>query len=166
MYEQMGKITVLISHAILLKLSSNSNPWALYQFNYMLQLKFKSKLYPKPPIQSQTQAYLQALRILCTIAVNSFLWKSSYILLLFTCNLKPKHTPALLSNPTIPPNPSFLLQPIFYLLCFCSCSHIPLWLPFMRIYWHKAWISASTMACAAKQIYHGKMQKNFCKAHI
>ena len=69
---QMGELTVLINHALSLKLSSNNNPWALYQSNSLPQLKFESKLYPKPPIQSQTHAYLQALRILCTIAANSF----------------------------------------------------------------------------------------------
>ena len=51
-YRQMNEIALLIGHALLLKLSSNKIPWALYQSNSLLQLKSKSKLYHKPPMQS------------------------------------------------------------------------------------------------------------------
>ena len=34
--------------------------------------------------------------------------------------------PGLIWHPTIPPTSTFLLQPIFYLLCICSCSPISL----------------------------------------
>ena len=45
----MGEITVLISHALSLKLKINDDPWALYQTTSLPKFKFKSKLYPKPP---------------------------------------------------------------------------------------------------------------------
>ena len=103
----MGKTTVPINNALSPKLSSNNNPQTLYQSNSLPQLKFKfkSKLNPKHPIQSQTQAYLQALRILCLIGANSFSQKSSYILLLFTCNLKPEHKPRTYLKANHPFNP-------------------------------------------------------------
>ena len=73
----MGEIAVVINHALSLKLGSNNNPWDLYKSNSLPQLKlkfkFNSKLNPKPPVQSQTKAYLHALRSLSTTAANSFL---------------------------------------------------------------------------------------------
>ena len=99
---QMDKFTVLIYHALSLKLSLKNIPWALlYPILRHTSFIFKSELNPKLSIQIQTQVYLQALRILCTIAANSFC--ESYILLLFTCNLKPEHKP----RPYIKPNHSY-----------------------------------------------------------
>ena len=46
--------------------------------------------------------------------------------------------PSPISNPTIPPTPSFLLQPTFYLPYICSCSPFPLCLPILCIYLHIA----------------------------
>ena len=121
-YGQMGEITVLISHALSLKVSSNNKSWALYQSNSQLQLKSKFKLYHKTPIQCQTQAYLKAFRILHTITANRSLMK---IKLYFTfAILSLNITSGSISNPTIPPTPSSVLQPIFHLLCICNCSPI------------------------------------------
>ena len=73
-YGQLEEFTVLIYHALSLKLSSKSIPWALiYPILCHTLLILKSKLNPKLPIQIQTQLYLEALRNLSTIAVNSFL---------------------------------------------------------------------------------------------
>ena len=68
--------------------------------------------------------------------------------------------PGPISNPNIPPTPSFLLQPIFYLPCICSCKPIPLLLPILCIYLHIVWISASTITCTEKQINSSIKQKD------
>ena len=135
-YGQMDVFTVLIYHALSLKLSLKNIPWALiYPILCHTSFIFKSELNPKPPIQIQTQVYLQALRSLCT---NSFYESQaiSYFCLHAISSLNTNPGP--ISNPTIPPTPSFLLQPIFYLPYICSCSLIPLCLPILRIYLHIA----------------------------
>ena len=62
--------------------------------------------------------------------------------------------PSRISNPIIPPTPSFLFQPIFYLPCICNCSPIPLWLTILCIYLQIPWISAITIIYSTKQKYH------------
>ena len=146
----MGKITVLISHALSLKLSSNNNPWALYKSNSQPQLKFKSKLYPNPPFKAKLKHTSKLLESFVQLPQTIFHESQALSYLCLQAILSPNINPDPISNPTIPPTPRFLLQPIFYLLCICNCSTIPLWLPIMRIYLHIAVISASTIICAAK----------------
>ena len=131
-YGQMDVFTVLIYHALSLKLSSKNIPWALiYPILCHTSFILKSKLNPKTPIQIQTQVYLQALRSFCT---NSFYESQaiSYFCLHAISSLNTNPGP--ISNPTIPPTPRFIFQPIFYLLCICNCSSFPLCLSILCIY--------------------------------
>ena len=100
--------------------------------------KFKSKLKPKHPIQSQTQAPLQALKSLCTSTANSFHESQALSYSCLHAISNPNTNPGPISKPTIPSTPRFLFQPIFYLPCICSCSPIPLWLSILCIYLHTA----------------------------
>ena len=166
-YGQINESTVLIYHVLSLKLSLKNIPWALiYPILCHTSFIFKSELNPKLPIQIQTQVYLQALRSLCTIAANSFFESQaiSYFCLHAISSLNTNPGP--ISNPTIPPTPSFLLQPTFYLPYICSCSLIPLCLPILHIYLHIAWISASTIICTAKQIYSREAQKDLSSTYL
>ena len=94
------------------------------------KFKFNSKPKPntKPPIQSQTRTCLQALRVLCIIAANSFPQKTRCILPLLSCNPKPQLKP----NHSFL-TPSFHLQLLFYILQICDCSPVLLWLPILSI---------------------------------
>ena len=108
-YGQMDESTRLIYHALLLTLSPKNIPWAFYPILCHTSLIFKPELNPKLPIQIQIRVYLQALRSLCTIAANSFFESQviSYFCLPAISSLNTNPGP--ISNPTIPPTPSFLL---------------------------------------------------------
>ena len=136
--EHVGEITVLINHDPSLKLSSKNIPWALYLSNSLAitHSHLNPSSTPNPPSKFKAKHTSKLSEVFAELLQTVFHESQamSYFCLHAISSLNTNPGP--ISNPNIPPTPTFLLQPIFYLPCICSCSPIPLWLPILCIYLH------------------------------